>query len=57
MTTCRANGYEKTVPSGAVFSFNINTMENKEFKDGMVGGVLLTVSVIVIIIGLIYYNL
>jgi hypothetical protein len=48
---------EKTVPSGAVFSFNINTMDDKHFKDGMVGGVLLTVAVFSIIAGLIYFNL
>ena len=49
---------EKTVPSGTVFSFNNNSMNHeKEFKDGMVGGVLLTVAIVVIIVGLIYYNL
>jgi hypothetical protein len=59
MTHYRSNNgdIEKTVPSGTVFSFNINTMDTKEFKDGMVGGVLLTVAIVVIIVGLIYYNL
>ena len=59
-TTYRSNNgdIEKTVPSGAVFSFNNNSMNHeKEFKDGMVGGVLLTVAIVVIIVGLIYYNL
>lgn len=61
-TTCLSNNgdivIEKTVPSGAVFSFNNNSMNHeKEFKDGMVGGVLLTVAIVVIIVGLIYYNL
>jgi hypothetical protein len=32
-------------------------MEQKEFKDGLVAGVLLAVSIIVIIAGLTYYNL
>lgn len=47
----------KTVPSGTVFSFNNNSMNHeKEFKDGLLAGVLLAVSIAVIIVGLIYYN-
>ena len=59
MTHYRSNNgdIEKTVPSGAVFSFNNNSMNHeKEFKDGLLAGVLLAVSVTVIIVGLIYYN-
>ena len=49
----------KTVPSGTVFSFSNNNSMNheKEFKDGLLAGVLLVISVGTIVVGLIYYNL
>ena len=48
----------KTVPEGTVFSFSKQKSMNheKEFKDGLLAGVLLAVSITVIIVGLIYYN-